>query len=115
MNGSVSLVGGHMDYFYECEICGKKDGYERADGRNICDRCYDTLVNKEKFITYLGEVSFGSDFERQSERLMEKHNIEAVHAGCYLCNYGDVSICLASGGCKNLAICNQINKEEKQL
>ena len=34
MNGSVSLVGGHMDYFYECEICGKKDGYKRADGRN---------------------------------------------------------------------------------
>ena len=21
MNGSVSLVGGHMDYFYECEVC----------------------------------------------------------------------------------------------
>ena len=115
MDGSVSLVGGHMDYFYECEVCGKKDGYERADGRNICDRCFDALVNKEKFITYLGEVSFGSDFERQSERLMEKYNIEAVHAGCYLCNYGDVSICLASGGCKQLAICNEIERKEKQL
>jgi hypothetical protein len=113
MNGSVSLVGGHMDYFYECEVCGKKDGYERADGRNICDRCYANLENKEAFLTYLFDKAFDKDFEKKVNDLMTKFAIAPEHASCYLVNYGDISICLASGGCRNLAICNEINKEEK--
>lgn len=64
-------------------------------------------------MAYLGEVNYGAYYDEQVDELVKKFRVSYNHAGCYLVNYGDISICLASGGCKNLAICNEINKEEK--
>ena len=47
--GTVSMAFGHIDYEYECDVCGRMNGYERdtMGGRFICDVCYAKLKDKK--------------------------------------------------------------------
>ena len=47
--GTVSMAFGHIDYEYECDVCGRMNGYERDNmgGRFICDVCYAKLKDKK--------------------------------------------------------------------
>lgn len=48
-SGAVSMIFGHIDYEYECDVCGCMNGYKRdsMDGRMICDKCYTKLKDKK--------------------------------------------------------------------
>lgn len=65
-------------------------------------------------ITYLGEVDYGEDFEAQQKRLVDKYDITATHAGCYIVNFCDEYICHAfNGGCPQLGACVKIEESER--
>lgn len=65
-------------------------------------------------ITYLGEVDYGESFEAQQKRLVDKYDITATHAGCYIVNFCDEYICYAfNGGCPQLGACVKIEESER--
>lgn len=63
-------------------------------------------------ITYLGEVDYGIDFYKQQVYLMDRYEIKASHAGCYLLNYEKENPTLFCGKCPRLVYCNEIDSVE---
>lgn len=53
-------------------------------------------------------------FEEKVNQLVGRHNITDIHAGCYLCNYGDKFICHEfNNGCDSVNKCKSIYENEK--
>lgn len=65
-------------------------------------------------MAYLGEVDYRKSFETQQKRLVDKYDITATHAGCYIVNFCDEYICRAyNGGCPQLGVCGKIEESER--